>query len=259
MSRGILAALGLCNASGAADLADSKHKRRRSKMRTFKLLGALLAVLALAAIASATASAEEILWKWLPGKAGETFKGGSGKATLTEKGGATISCKKSETKAKEGELLEEGATEGKDAILGLAFIHFSGCTAFGVATNSLGDSSGIILVHAEIHDCLIAPNHFGLLIKPLPVHLEVPLVGTLLVVTGDFVALVEPAGGTTPNKVWNLNITQAGGVQTIEKCEGGEKETLLTETNHNGTQVQSGEEAKEGSIEFEKEAQTAMT
>jgi hypothetical protein len=227
-------------------------------MRTFKLAGALIAALALLAVAAATASAEEVLWKWLPGKAGETFKGGSGKATWQEKGGAAVTCKKSETKAKEGELLEEGATEGKDAILGLAFIHFSGCTAFGVPINSLGDSGGIILVHVEIHDCLIAANHFGLLIKPLPIHLEVPLVGQLKVVTGDFIALIEPAGAT-PTKTWNLNVTQSGGIQGIEKCEGGSAETLLTETNHSGEQVQTALELKEASLEFEKEAQTAMT
>jgi hypothetical protein len=101
-------------------------------MRTFKLAGALIAALALLAVAAATASAEEVLWKWLPGKAGETFKGGSGKATWQEKGGASILCKKSETKAKEGELLEEGSTEGKDATLALAFIHASGCTTLGL-------------------------------------------------------------------------------------------------------------------------------
>jgi hypothetical protein len=229
-------------------------------MRTFKLAGATLAALALLTVAAAaTASAEEVLWKWLPGKVAETFKGGSGKAGWQEKGGATINCKKAETKAKEAELLEEGATENKDATLELAFVHFSGCTAFGVPINSLGDSSGIILQHWEVHDCLIAPNHFGLLIKPLPVHFEVPLIGTLMVLTGSFIALIEPASGTTPNKVWNLNITQAGGVQAIEKCEGGSAETLLMETNHNGTQVQTGLEVREASIEFEKEAQTAMT
>jgi hypothetical protein len=228
-------------------------------MLTFKLAGATLAALALLAIAAASAPAEEVLWKWLPGRAGEQFKGSSGKLTWQEKGGGSLSCKKSETKAKEGELLEEGSTEGKDAILGLAFIHFSGCASAGLATNSLGDSSGIVLVHVEIHDCLIAANHFGLLIKLLPLHVETPSTGTLKVLEGSFIALVEPAGGTTPNKVWNLNIAQAAGVQGIEKCEGGSAETVTTTTNETGSPVQTGVEAKEASLEFEKEAQTAMT
>jgi hypothetical protein len=218
-------------------------------MRTFKLLGTLLAVLALAAIATASASAEEVLWKWLPGAPGTTFSGESGKATLQEDGGGSIICKKSETKAKEGELLEEGSKEGKDATLALAFIHFSGCTAAGLATNSLGDSSGIILVHVDIHNCLISAGHFGLLIKPLPVHLEIPSIGALKVVEGDFVAEIL-AVGTPPTTHWNLDINQVGGLQSIEKCEGGAKETLLTETNHSGTQIQSAEEVKEGLILF---------
>jgi hypothetical protein len=226
-------------------------------MRTFKIVGALLAVLALTAVAAATASAEVVLWKFLPGKVGETFKGESGKAKLQAKGSASIECKKSETKAKEGELLEEGATEGKDATLALAFIHFSGCTSAGLAVKSDGDSSGIILDHLEIHSCTLSGGRWGLLIATLPVHIEVVATGLLFVVTGNFVSELVAAEGP-PSKKWNLNINQTEGKQEIESCEGGTAQSLQTAID-GGANIQSGEAAKEGAIEFEKEAQTAMT
>jgi hypothetical protein len=231
-------------------------------MRTFKLIGALVVVLAFSAIAVATASAAETLWKWLPGTVGETFTGKSGEALLESSGGvAPIKCKKSlvlltDTELKvSSELLKEGSTEGKDATLALAVIHFEGCTVSGVGINSLGDKAGIILVHVEIHNCMIKKEHFGLLFKPLLVHLEVPLIKALIEVLGSFVALIEAL--PTEKRHFELNINQGKGKQEIEKCEGGEKDTLLASENH-GEYVQAGEQANEGLLLFDKEEETMM-
>jgi hypothetical protein len=226
-------------------------------MRMFKPLGVLIAMLAIAAIATASASAEVTLWKFLPGKVGETFKGGGGKATLQQKGGSSLNCKKFEIKAKGGELIEEGATEGEDATLALAVVEFTGCTAFGLfSAHSLGSAKGVIRTRVKIHTCLIAPDIYGLLIEPLPLHIEVDTVNELTVITGSFIAQVTPEGA--PAKLWSLNIKQAGGEQEIGKCEGGTSQTLVSENQENGTQLQSGELVSEGFIEFEKEAQEAM-
>jgi hypothetical protein len=225
-------------------------------MRATMSASAVIAALALAAIATAVAAAEVTLWKLLPGQAGGTFKGESGKLKLQAKGSVTIECKNSEVKAKEGELLEEGSTEGKDSTLGLAFIHFANCTVAGLAVRSDGDSSGIILMHWEIHTCLLSSGRFGLLIKPLPIHVEVSATGLLLLVTGTFIAEITPLEGP-PSKGWDLNIKQAGGVQEIQQCEGGEVQTLFMSID-GGPSIQSGFEWKEGFVEFDKEAQTAM-
>jgi len=204
----------------------------------FKLIGALVVALAFSAVAVSSASAAETLWKFLPGSAGETFKGtqlGAGKLQI--KGGGVIECKKGsilltdETLKASSELLKEGSTEGKDATLALGVIHFSECTALGLAANTLGDTSGIILVHVEIHTCMIAANHFGLLILPLPVHIEVPSAKLLILILekGLFVALIEPEEKSKVNFL--LTATQKEGVQGIEKCEGGVKESLLAKVD----------------------------
>jgi len=59
-------------------------------MRIFKLIGVLVCALAVSAIAVTTASAST-----LPGTKGTTITGGSEKATLQVKGGASITCPKS--------------------------------------------------------------------------------------------------------------------------------------------------------------------
>lgn len=97
-------------------------------MRTFKLIGAALAVLAIAAFMTATASAEEFLWNWLPGKAGERFKGSSGKVKWQIKGGGAIECKTATLGAGLGELL--------DATLALAILVCNGDKVLGLAARA---------------------------------------------------------------------------------------------------------------------------
>jgi hypothetical protein len=86
------------------------------------------------------------------------------------------------------------------------------------------------------------------------VHYEIPALSSLLEITGSFIAEVEP-NKKSANE-FKLNIEQKGGAQSIEKCEGGEALTLLLAINE-GKAVQTGVEAKEGTIIF-KVAEEAM-
>jgi hypothetical protein len=211
-------------------------------MRIYKLIGALAVVLAFGTIAlAATASAEEILWKWLPGSVGETLKGAAiGSSTLQfEKNKSAIPCGKAsilltdEGLKASSELLKEGSTEGKDATLWLLVMHFSECKALGLSANSVGDSSGIILVHAEIHNCMIsvAKKEFGLLVLFLQVHIEIPSTKLLLLILekGLFITKIESEKESKTNYL--ITAAQQEGKQGIEKCEGGTRETLLVKVD----------------------------
>jgi hypothetical protein len=215
----------------------------------------LSVTLALGGVAVATASGAETLWKWLPGSAGETFKGKFGKFQLQVKGGATYVCAKGLVLLTDGitkvssELLKEGSTEGKDATLELVVFHLEGCTWSGVSINSLGDAAGVILVHYEIHNCMIKKEDFGLLIAPLPLHLEMPAVKELESIRGSYVALIENKEGEKALNL-KLNIKQKEGKQEIEKCEGGEKETLEKSLN-GGEFQQAAIEVQEPVLEFD--------
>jgi hypothetical protein len=214
-------------------------------MRVMKMIGALLLVVAFAAIGTATASAAETLWKMLPGTKGTTFTGKSGKATLQIKGSGSITCPSSSTT--NGELTEEQT-------LALATIEFIKCTIGGLPINSLGDGSGIILVHLEIHDCTISAGKAGILIKILPLHLEIPSTKLLLSVEGSLITELTP--NKTKSKTFSLIVEQKEGKQAIEKCEGGSALTLTTSLD-GGAFIQSAEEAKEGTLTFASE-QEAM-
>jgi len=230
-------------------------------MRLSKFIGAIVVALAFSAIAVATASAVETLWKWLPGSAKETFKGKSGKATLTsafESGKKLVGfvCTKSlllltdATLKVSSELLEEGSTEGKDATLALLIIHFEGCTSGGLPVNSLGDSSGIILVHVEAHNCMIGAGKFGILLKPLLVHLEIPSIKALIFVRGDVLGQLLGTGLTLTYTL-DLNAPGTPPVQEFKKCEGGEEEKLESSLDGGVTYSPSTEDAKEGVLEFD--------
>jgi hypothetical protein len=209
-------------------------------MRGIKLVSAVVIALALTAVVSATAFAANP--EFLPGTAGAKFTGKSGKATLAIKGGSTITCKESVVEKGNGELLGPKT--------GLAIIDFKGCTAFGLPANTLGDAKEIILVHVETELCTISlvPLVVGIIFTPLPVHIEIPSVGLLVSVTGSFVGSLTPLNTLTTT--YTLTIAQSGGVQAIEKCEGGAARTLLSSVD-GGANTQSGEEAEKGTLTFE--------
>lgn len=220
-------------------------------MRIIKLISGLAIVLAFSAIAVATASAAEKLWVWLPGTPGTTFEGKSGKATLKSTGGTEITCSKSLVLLTGAELLKEGEIE-KMATLALFSIHFEGCKAAGLfPANSLGDASEIILVHIEAHNCLIKKEHYGILLKPLPVHLEIPALGLLLIVEGDVLGLLEALPKEARHFELNLKTVKGEGKeQEFKKCEGGEEEKLTVKVDNEPVEGAT-EEALEGLLLFD--------
>ncbi len=221
-------------------------------MHTHKLIGALAIALALSVIGISTASAAETPWQWLPGSVGETFTGKSGPITFQQKGGASISCTSATILLTDGALkvsseLTEG-TEGKDAKGALLIIHLAGCKTLGTGMNSDGDEKETVLAHYEIKNCITnkAAKTFGLLFKLLPLHLEIPLVKQLLNVEGSFVAEIK----AVTKLQYTLVIEQKEGAQKIEKCEGGEVETLKSKLGNEANR-QTGVAAEKGEITFD--------
>jgi hypothetical protein len=215
-------------------------------MRIFKLPSVLGLVLALTAIAASSASAAI---EFKPGAAKTPFTGKSGEATLQVKGGFAIKCIKSEVLKGEGELLGPKAA--------LFIVHWTGCTSLGLAENSLGDSSGVVLAHYEAEICTIStkPLVGGILLRLLPLHAEIPAASILLLEEGSFVAGLSPENGAT--KEFALKIEQKEGKQMIEGCLNAEgtkvvPETLTTSENGKAA-VASAEEAKSGTLLFETE------
>jgi hypothetical protein len=211
----------------AATRLNDNQKEQRF-MRIFKLIGVLVCALAISAIAVATASASV-----LPGAAKTSIAGGSEKATLQVKGGASITCPKSTAS---GEVISTSES--------LVIIDFGPkCTTAGLPVNSLGDEPGIILVHVEVLEC--ASNPGILKLKVLPLHLEVPSTKLLLLIEGTALGEV-PAN--VKQSTFALTVAQKEGKNTIETC-GKEKLVLETSTD-GGAFVQSGEEAKNASLTF---------
>jgi hypothetical protein len=215
-------------------------------MRILKLvsvLGALSVVLALTAIAPTSAAIEV-----KPGAAKTRFTGKSGEVTLQIKGGVAFKCKKADVLKNEGEVLGP-----KTALL---LIDFSGCFGFGLAENSLGDSSGVILAHYEAEWCTIStkPLIGGLLLKLLPLHLEDTATGILSLDEGSLVVGVSPENKAT--KEFALKIEQKG-KQSIEGCLNAEGAKIVPETlttSENGrAAIPSAEEASGGVLLFETE------
>ncbi len=223
-------------------------------MRFFKLIGALIVALACSAVGVTTASAAEALWKWLPGSSGETFSGKSGKFLLILGSGA-YTCSKTSVTLVNGSLLEEGSTEKKDATLALALISIEGCAWGGLPMNSVGDASGVILAHVEIHTCMIKPGHFGLIFKLLQIHLEIPSAKLLELARGAYIALFEGKAGTKA-KTFALNIKAPGKTQELLKCEGGELQKLETAIDSEPFEGNALEE-QEASITFDGTKDTA--
>jgi hypothetical protein len=213
----------------------------------FKSVGALLVTLAVFLIVASAAFGAETLWQWLPGAEKTSFSGKGAKNVFQDKGGASITCP--EITITSGELTTEKT-------LGLAILSLGKtCTTGGLAEESLGDASGTILAHVELHNCTISAGHAGLLIKFLPLHVEVP--STKLLITREGSIIVEVTPNKKSTKAYSLVVEQKEGKQAIEKCEGGEAHTLSTSTD-GGAFVQSGWEIKEAKLEFGSVSQEAM-
>jgi hypothetical protein len=198
-------------------------------MRYLKLAGALALVLAFSVIGVATASAEGVLWKWLPGTKGETFTGDldKGTAVLQVDGGSAIECKAVDFLLPGSELT---GPEAKDSTLMLTTPHFTGCKLEGKEVHSEGDEPEVILSHIEIHNCLIEwlkkAKQDGVLILPLELKI---FSGAVLRVTildkegNGFLAPIKKIGVSQ----YLIDAKQTGGLQEVKLCEGGKEDSLL--------------------------------
>lgn len=211
-------------------------------MRHLKLVGTLL-ILALAAsgLASATASAANP--EFLDNVIGNTFTGTSGEGELLDPvTKLAIKCKKDTL------LLADNEVTGPKTVK--AGVHFEGCTIGGLAANSLGDKSGIILVTATGTLCYInQPNkHVGVLLTITPVHIEIPTLAQLLEVKGTVLGLMTPVN-ELKTAGFKLVINKA---IAKEKCENGVLDQLLLEQEHNKKPL-AAEEVTTEEITFDKD------
>jgi hypothetical protein len=187
-------------------------------MRRIKLvILAAMAIIAVGAITAATASAELGL---LPNT---TFTGKGGAGTLETLGKSQVLCSKNTIA-----LSTESATE-KDKH-GEFTIKFEACKAFGLATNSLGDASGVILTPVLWLLCFINQGALGLgiLVKlDTNIHLEIPSLKTLFAIKGSAVGTISP--DASKGTAFTVTFGQTAGDQTVTKCEGEAAEKLELE------------------------------
>jgi hypothetical protein len=221
-------------------------------MKRFKPIGLLLlAIFALGAFAASTASAEE---GFLEAGGGKPAKGTllGGASTLAIEGGAAeIKCT----------TLDDSTFTFSNDKHATGTIHWLGCKAAGVFPfDSLGDSSEIILVPAELLVCLDAKNsagtllaNFGIAVEVKAVHLEIPATGSLIEVNGRALGTIEGAKGT----LFGSKFEGAKGTQTVTKCLEGanEKTHNLTGAENHGTPKPASENVVAGLLQFPKEVE----
>jgi hypothetical protein len=206
-------------------------------MRKHKAMGGLLLlVFAAFAVAASNASAVEFLG---------TFPNPVLKSTnktefklVDKENGLTI---KSPEQHITGSLL-------KNNLLDIT-VDFLKSTTTGLPVNSLGDSSGVILVNLTGVPVVInkGTKDCGILFTlPSKLHLEVPSVGELIEVEGTVVGLVEPNG---KSKVFSVKFPET----TPLVAEGG-KDELKQEVEHNGKPLQGVESGTFSKVELEKES-----
>jgi hypothetical protein len=216
-------------------------------MKRMKLIGLmLLAVFALGAFAAATASAEE---GFLPTQ--KTGNALGGESTLNA-GGISIVCKK----------LEESAITFTNDKTGTGTLRWTGCKAAGLfAMKSLGATGAEeVLAPVKFLICLDAKNgttlvdNFGIAGEVVgKLHLEVPAVGQLTLITGTVLGAILTAG---PAKLYSMEFLGAKGKQTITSCLQGATtltHNLMTEENENGKPVASSENVTGGLLQFKEE------
>lgn len=206
-------------------------------MRRFKLAGILCVLaLALAAFATAGSASASPTMLVLEGKSGFSFTSGAGELADPSTGLA-IKCK---TDKGSGSITS--ATELSTSVT------FEKCNIGGLAAQSLGGKSGkITLAELKGHLCWIneATLDAGVLLT-LPaegVHIEVPALGQLLVVTGSVVGLIV-----------HLNEPGTSGTLNFEeglKCEGAvaPEDELMIELEHSGSKL-AGIEVSQESITY---------
>jgi len=184
-------------------------------MKSIKLLGlTLLAVFALGAFAAMSASAEEGFLP-LTQKTGNAL---GGESVLATEKGESIVCEK----------LDESTITFTNDKHGEGTLHWLNCKLknLGLAVNSLGDESKVILAKVLFLVCLDPKNaaktlidNFGVAAEiDTPVHLEVPAIGTLIEVDGTALGAILTTG---PAKLWVMEFKGEKGKQTVTECLEG--------------------------------------
>jgi hypothetical protein len=188
-----------------------------------------VAIMALAAITATTAATAATAYAnqaegLLPAKTNFIGTGKGGK--LLTLGGKEIKCEADSV---------TGSPETDSH--GTGTITYEKCKAFGIfGINSLGDSSGTILIPGSGLLCLIEPKklEFGIFTEPTaPIHLEAA--GILVTLQGSYISSI------TPNVLSlrkTLTSTQKGGDLTVTSCTGVDgkiKTANLTLTEDKGT------------------------
>ena len=188
-------------------------------MRSFKIAGVLFAVLLVVsavAYTSAVAAPEDL------GTLPTSITGTAGENELKDSAsGLVFKCKKAKVS---GKVLSATTSE--------AAIDFEPCKIGGFAAESLGDKSGVILGLVPGHNCYLnKANHEAGELFTLPpggIHVEVPVIGELLVMTGSVVGRMTPTNTSSSSRGMALD--------SRLKCEGstGNEDVLSLEKEHNG-------------------------
>lgn len=214
-------------------------------MRKVKMVGySVLALLAISVVASASASAALPEFTPVP----NAFTAKSGKATLQQKGGATVTCKTSETTAK-------AKNEVKTEKTGVYDILFLGCETLGKVCTGLTDTvAGSILSIGTFSISYLskAAKTVGIKLETGEVHFECGAGAALLTVKGCALGSLEKVN--TKTKTLTLNLTQKEGANELILDEAKTECKLLSQNEAKGF-LQSGEGAVEAVITTEKEGE----
>jgi hypothetical protein len=218
-------------------------------MKRIKLFDlSLPTVFALAALVAATASAEE---GFLPTPKTATALGGT--SILETTGKANITC----TSLDDSTITMENDKRGK------ATLQWLGCKAEGLfGLNSLGDKAESLLAEVLFLVCLDPTNASGTLIDNFGIiaevvgklHIEVPAVGVLTILTGTVLGAILTTG---PAKLWIMEFNRVGtgspGAQVVTDCKQGTTtilHSLKVETNENGKPEAASENVASGLLQF---------
>jgi hypothetical protein len=217
-------------------------------MKSLKIIGLML--MALFALGAFTASAAMALEEGVLPNANFT---GTGTTQTLE----TLTKEKIQCTALN--ILEGKFNVGSDDE-GTANLHFTGCKAEGIfPVNTLGDLKEVILALVKFNVCLINSKElkFGIAIEAIEktVHIEVPSVGKLLLVTGLVIAELAAAG--TKGKEFKDKATGKEGHPSVLKCEALGKTFTHSYASADDSAKVDEHASQEGSftLKFEKEVE----
>lgn len=210
-------------------------------MRSIGLLTlASLLLLGLGSLTTASAALPE--FTPVPNK----VAGKSGKITIQQKGGATITCKTAESL---GKSTDEIKTEKTGQITWL----LSGCETLGkVCTDLLDTIAGTILVSALVTLAVLSHSVEGLLLAVEEIHFECGAGAQLIAMKGCAIALVTPIN--TKTKLLSLNLSQKEGANEYTKTESKTECKLLSQVEAKGS-LQTGLGMNEATMNLEKEGE----